>query len=154
MPTGFHAIVLSKNGTVLIEPQSVDDSEDHIVYFQHDVAGVSFKCDVSGDEQEAAMARDQNTPAFVAETTLRTYRLAAAATAEYTHTYGGGTVNGALAAITTTVNLVDAIYASRGRKPIWAILSESAYSAAYALASACDRHGREGVRSRSISGSR
>ncbi|TAL89278.1 MAG: S49 family peptidase [Candidimonas sp.] len=36
-------------------------------------------------------------------------------------------------------DLVDAIYASRGRKPIWAILSESAYSAAYALASACDR---------------
>lgn len=36
-------------------------------------------------------------------------------------------------------DLVDTIYAARGSKPIWAILSESAYSAAYALASAADR---------------
>ncbi len=36
-------------------------------------------------------------------------------------------------------DLVDTIYASRGRKPIWAILGENAYSAAYAIASAADR---------------
>ncbi|MTK12697.1 MAG: S49 family peptidase [Clostridiaceae bacterium] len=36
-------------------------------------------------------------------------------------------------------DLVDAIYRARGEKPIWAILTESAYSAAYAIASACDR---------------
>ncbi|MFL9997970.1 S49 family peptidase [Paraburkholderia sediminicola] len=36
-------------------------------------------------------------------------------------------------------DLADAIYAARGIKPIWAVLTESAYSAAYALASACDR---------------
>ncbi|HEV2594129.1 MAG TPA: S49 family peptidase [Sphingomicrobium sp.] len=36
-------------------------------------------------------------------------------------------------------DLADAIYAARGKKPIWAILNESAYSAAYALASAADR---------------
>ncbi len=36
-------------------------------------------------------------------------------------------------------DLVDAIYAARGIKPLWAVLTESAYSAAYALASACDR---------------
>lgn len=36
-------------------------------------------------------------------------------------------------------DLVDTIYAARGHKPILAILSESAYSAAYALASACDQ---------------
>jgi ClpP class serine protease len=35
-------------------------------------------------------------------------------------------------------DLADEIYAARGAKPVWAILSESAYSAAYALASACD----------------
>ncbi|WP_233854198.1 S49 family peptidase [Paraburkholderia sp. HD33-4] len=35
-------------------------------------------------------------------------------------------------------DLVDAIYDARGTKPVWAILSECAYSAAYALASACD----------------
>ncbi|MCM4227776.1 S49 family peptidase, partial [Escherichia coli] len=35
--------------------------------------------------------------------------------------------------------LVDTIFACRGQKPVHAILSESAYSAAYALASAADR---------------
>ena len=36
-------------------------------------------------------------------------------------------------------DLVDMIYQSRGVKPIWAILNEGAYSAAYAIASAADR---------------
>ncbi|MGV0084247.1 S49 family peptidase [Rahnella aceris] len=36
-------------------------------------------------------------------------------------------------------DLVDEIYAARGSKAVWAILSESAYSAAYALASAADK---------------
>ena len=36
-------------------------------------------------------------------------------------------------------DLVDAIYFARGSKPIWAVLTESAYSAAYAIASAADR---------------
>ena len=36
-------------------------------------------------------------------------------------------------------DLVDLIYQSRGAKPVWAILNECAYSAAYALASAADR---------------
>ncbi|WP_227105159.1 S49 family peptidase [Chromobacterium rhizoryzae] len=36
-------------------------------------------------------------------------------------------------------DLADAIFKARGTKPIWAILTESAFSAAYALASACDR---------------
>ncbi|CAG9248551.1 Head-tail preconnector protein GP5 [Burkholderia diffusa] len=35
-------------------------------------------------------------------------------------------------------DLVDAIYAARGVKPVRAILTENAYSAAYAIASACD----------------
>lgn len=36
-------------------------------------------------------------------------------------------------------DIVDTIYAARGSKPIWAILNESAYSAAYAIASAADK---------------
>ncbi|QNK65754.1 S49 family peptidase [Variovorax sp. PAMC26660] len=44
----------------------------------------------------------------------------------------GGEVSGCF-------DLADTIYGQRGTKPIWAILSDSAYSAAYAIASACDR---------------
>lgn len=36
-------------------------------------------------------------------------------------------------------DLVDTIYKARGSKPIWGILDEMAYSAGYAIASACDR---------------
>lgn len=36
-------------------------------------------------------------------------------------------------------DLADAIFAMRGEKPIWAILDEAAYSAAYALASCADK---------------
>lgn len=44
----------------------------------------------------------------------------------------GGEVSGCF-------DLVDTIYGARGAKPVHAILSESAYSAAYAIASAADR---------------
>jgi ClpP class serine protease len=43
----------------------------------------------------------------------------------------GGEVSGCF-------DLADTIHAARGEKPLWAICSEEAYSAAYALASACD----------------
>ncbi|ARL91014.1 S49 family peptidase [Burkholderia pseudomallei] len=36
-------------------------------------------------------------------------------------------------------DLCDVIYSARGQKPMWSILNESAYSAAYAIASATDR---------------
>jgi signal peptide peptidase SppA len=36
-------------------------------------------------------------------------------------------------------DLVDAIYASRGEKPIWALANDSCFSAAYAIASAADK---------------
>lgn len=44
----------------------------------------------------------------------------------------GGEVSGCF-------DLVDTIYEARGSKPIWSILNESAYSAAYAIASAADK---------------
>lgn len=43
----------------------------------------------------------------------------------------GGEVSGCF-------DLVDEIYSARGDKPIWAVLDDAAYSAAYALASAAD----------------
>ena len=36
-------------------------------------------------------------------------------------------------------DLADMIFAARGKKPIWAVLNENAFSSAYALASAADR---------------
>jgi ClpP class serine protease len=36
-------------------------------------------------------------------------------------------------------DLADTIYRARGAKPIWAMVNDTAFSAAYAIASACDR---------------
>jgi signal peptide peptidase SppA len=44
---------------------------------------------------------------------------------------GGGEVSGCF-------DFADTVYAARGIKPIWAICADHAYSAAYAIASACD----------------
>ncbi len=114
-PAGFHAIVLATSGTSLIEPAAAGDVDNYLVYSPGDVLG-SGECDVSAEEQEAAVQQNalrkksRVTANVSSGTTLRTYRLAAAATAEYTAAYGSGSVSGGLAAITTTINLVDAIY--------------------------------------------
>ena len=117
-PAGFHAIVLSTQGTVIIEPASRGRAGQYVSYDQRDApkdAG-SFNCLVSGAEQsiqsESKQPSRNGYPAVDATSgaTLRTYRLALAATAEYTQTYGGGTVAGAMSALTTTINAVNAIY--------------------------------------------
>ena len=114
---GFHAIILSTNGTVLIEPDSVGDVTNYIAYFHNQSPEGSFQCEVDGPSQEAAARQYESLkqrggirPNVFSGTSLQRYRLAVAATAEYTATYGSGTVAGGLAAVTTTMNLVNAIY--------------------------------------------
>lgn len=113
-PQGFHAIVLSTRGTILIEPDAAQQISNYMSYFQGDMPSGSMECDVSTDEQDIVAKQNLSNariqPAAVSGANLRTYRLAVAATGEYTQRYGSGTIAGGLAAITTTVNLVDAIY--------------------------------------------
>ena len=113
-PSGFHGIILSSIGTTLIEPYAKNDTENYACYFQSNVSIDSSSCEVTAADQEAAIVRQkasrQISSAVISGTNLRTYRLAVAATAEYTQFYGGGTVNGGLAAITTTMNFVNAIF--------------------------------------------
>lgn len=117
-PAGFHAIVLSSGGTVIVEPAPHARPDQYISYDQRDApkgAG-SFSCVLLGAEQAGQLQsrqlsrKGQSNLGVAGVTTLRTYRLALAATAEFTQTYGGGTVAGALSAMTTTINGVNAIY--------------------------------------------
>jgi len=118
-PAGFHAIVLSGRGTVIIEPDASGRSGTYVSYDQSDAPqeANTSSCLLFGAEQSLAQPQrkqlsDRGDATLIASTgaTLRTYRLALAATAEYTLTYGGGTVTGAMSALTTTINAVDAIY--------------------------------------------
>jgi uncharacterized protein (TIGR03437 family) len=116
-PAGFHAIVLSANATVIIEPAARGRPGQYVSYDQRDAPKDSFDFLVPDGERSLAQSQSKQfvhsnhlTPGVTTGATLRTYRLALAATAEYTQQYGGGTVGGALSALTTTLNAVDAIY--------------------------------------------
>ncbi len=110
-PAGFHAMILSERGTVYIDPYSKGDTANYITYYKNDYRNDEkrFVCHVSGDDK-SSQSIDHPVMTNVANgTTLRTYRLALAATGEYTAAQGG-TVVGALAAMTTSMNRVNAIY--------------------------------------------
>jgi uncharacterized protein (TIGR03437 family) len=115
--SGFHAIVLSSKGTVIVEPASHGRPGQYVTYdpSQTQKETGSFSCVLLGAEQ--ALAQSKQLPragdlnlGVSSGSTLHTYRLALAATAEFTQTYGGGTVDGALSAMTTMINAVTAIY--------------------------------------------
>jgi hypothetical protein len=113
-PQGLHAILLTTRGTVLIEPDGPNQISSYIAYFQGDLPAGSMECDVdaSPEDEPLVAVKPMGTKANLVSSgsALRTYRLAVAATAEYTQAYGGGTVAGGLAAVTTTVNLVNAVF--------------------------------------------
>lgn len=111
-PAGFHALILSSGGTILIDPLWRGDNGHYQSYYKRDDSATSaFDCsgplDPDGMAKEIGglVARD----VLRSGSQLRTYRAAVAATAEYT-AYHGGTVPLALAAITTTMNRLTGIF--------------------------------------------
>lgn len=119
-PAGFHGFILSDAGAVYIDPYRRGDTTNYMAYWRRDYARPSgepqFSCDVMrGPRSESSPGRltaesASRIRAFTSSgPTLRTYRLAMAATGEYT-AFHGGTVAGAQAAIVTTINRVNSVY--------------------------------------------
>ena len=117
-PAGFHAQILSPHGTVYIDPAFRGDSRHHTSYYKRDHRRTDdFRCLFVSDQTVAGRARSQTAGSMTFSPTdlarsgsnLRTYRLAVAATAEYT-AYQGGTVSAGMAAIVTAVNRVTGVY--------------------------------------------
>ncbi|KAA9331527.1 T9SS type A sorting domain-containing protein [Hymenobacter busanensis] len=121
-PQGFHAQVLSPvTGSIYIDPVSLTDTGHYISYFKRDLrrgGQASMGCGFVPTPEEAGKvlpslaeeaAGNVRRSAVGSGTQLRTYRLAMAATGEYTQVKGG-TVAAALAAITTSVNRVVGVY--------------------------------------------
>lgn len=110
-PAGFHAQILSPKGAIYIDPPFHGDATSHISYYKRDYqrAADGFQCLV-GDAEAAPAVEEANREALLrAGASLRTYRLACAATGEYT-AFHGGTVSGAMSAIVTAINRVTGIY--------------------------------------------
>lgn len=108
-PRGFHAIALSARGAIYVDPYALDEPRACISYYKQNYPreDLSWGCSVLDQDQVRADAFPQQ--ALGHGGTLRTYRLAVAATGEYAK-FHGGTVERGLAAITTTINRVNAIY--------------------------------------------
>ncbi len=113
-PAGFAAMATTPSGTVYVDPYARTTADTYLAYYAADA--------VPTDAQRAARAAevlldgpDGGSPAARAApttangATFRSYRLAMAATGEYT-AFHGGTVAGALAAIVTTMNRVNQVY--------------------------------------------
>lgn len=118
-PTGFHGYVLSPQGTMLIDPFQENDLDNYIVYYKHDLSSrdENFHCDFDSKiHSDKSSTEPLDAPEFSSGTQIRTYRLAVAATGEYTAFFRQtGDTNAqaqtrALNAIVVTVNRVNGIY--------------------------------------------
>ncbi len=110
-PRGFHAQVLTINGSYYIDPFSVNNNGSYISYFRTDLHRPNtFVCSV---EESSTSGRPENTTAACLGNTLRTYRLAVACTGEYAQAPGvaaGANAATLHAAIVTSVNRVVGVY--------------------------------------------
>jgi len=107
---GFHAMILTPRGDYYIDPYSTNEKNIYISYFKKDfVSDQSYECMTEDDTDSFLKAKDHMQGGILSGSELRTYRLAMAATGEYT-TFHGGTVQSGLAAIVTAVNRVSGVY--------------------------------------------
>ncbi|GAB2702909.1 hypothetical protein GCM10011495_00090 [Hymenobacter frigidus] len=121
-PQGFHAQVLATGGqSFYIDPVSRTDNRHYLGFYRNDMdraaAGPIPVCEFAptpaelkaSDARVAAATASGAAGPLASGAELRTYRLAMAATGEYT-AFHGGTVASALAAIVTSVNRVVGVY--------------------------------------------
>lgn len=114
-PEGFHAIILSSGRTFYIDPFPLrtGDTETHISFSKDDFPSdeKQIRCLVGEDPEAGSILQRRGARPLPSSngSVLRTYRLAVAATGEYTK-FHGGTVTGAMLAILKTVSRVNAIY--------------------------------------------
>lgn len=120
LPNGFHAMILSPNGTVMIDPYAQGDTSNYVSYFKRDLArSDDWSCEVGkGFNGLVDLTKynipDEVTNDVISGATLRTYRTAVAANAEYcvAVTGGGGnnTMANCLAAQVLIMNRVNGVY--------------------------------------------
>jgi hypothetical protein len=110
---GFHYQILSEKGSYYLDPVFHGDDRFYQVYDKADLdprEHSPFICGVEHDEHLTENANPGQAESVQATgNILRTYRLAIAATGEYT-AFHGGTVSLAASAIVTTINRINGVY--------------------------------------------
>ena len=110
---GFRAQLISWKETLYIEPFQREDTLHYVVFSKDDYRprGEPMVCSVTGEPLKNLPNFQQRglTAKVSSGANLRTYRLAVAATGEYTVALGGTVLDG-LSGIVTTMNRVNGIY--------------------------------------------
>jgi Metallo-peptidase family M12B Reprolysin-like/Secretion system C-terminal sorting domain len=107
---GIHAMILSARGDYFIDPYSTDEKEIYVCYFKRELAARQpFECLVEKNLSSDVQNFNSTEGSITCGPELRTYRLALAATGEYT-AFHGGTVALGMAAIVTAMNRVNGVY--------------------------------------------
>ena len=103
--------MLSGQGTLYVDPYTAGDVEYYVAVNKPDVRRPDnpFICQLPGADANRGLDPVINALPISHGATLRTYRLALAATGEYTAA-AGGTKELALSRMTATINRVDGIY--------------------------------------------
>jgi len=109
-PAGFHAQVLQTGERWFVDPKFKGDTSRYISYQRATrVSGSDHQCLLTDTSNGVGDFAPRSFSAARSGDTLRSYRLAVAATGEYTQFHGGTKVLG-MAAIVTTINRVVGIY--------------------------------------------
>ncbi len=106
---GFHAMILSANGTVFIDPYFKNSFDYYLSYFKKDFNPSNKPRNICQGLKNPHASAVPNGVQAGNGTQLRTYRLAVACTAEYA-AFFGGTLAATASAITTSVNRVNGVY--------------------------------------------
>jgi len=88
--SGFHGYVWGSDGTFSIDPYSVSDQDNYLVFYKNDTKKTRFECDVDGQLTADKLFKNSMdtsymlAPEFTHGTQVRTYRLGIATTAQFT----------------------------------------------------------------------
>tara|TARA_B110000483_G_scaffold26049_1_gene31088 strand:+ start:37581 stop:40283 length:2703 start_codon:yes stop_codon:yes gene_type:complete len=118
---GFHLMLFDEESTIFIDPFSKNNTDIYQVYFKKDCINNKPMPDCLSQEEASTEKLDDsmlknnqtlNQLKSVKDSngqTLRTYRIAVSATAEFTQ-FHGGTVAEGLSAVVTSINRVNGVY--------------------------------------------
>jgi subtilisin-like proprotein convertase family protein len=109
---GIRAVVSQPGvGKTYIDHFQRNDSDHRIVYYRKDYQKFSnWSCGVVADSHDKQERSNGNRGILFGDCLFREYRLALSCTGEYT-TFHGGTIAGALAAMNTTMNRINGVFA-------------------------------------------
>jgi len=109
---GFRAVVSQPGvGKTYIDHFQRNDLDHRIVYYRRDYQKFSnWSCGVIADNHKRQEMNNGNRGILFGDCLYREYRLALSCTGEYA-TFHGGTIAGALAAMNTTMNRVNGVFA-------------------------------------------